>query len=225
VTLRGLAVVGTDTGVGKTAVSRGLLALARSRGLLVHPFKPVESGVVAGVPTDAELLREAAGTSLPAHFYRLAEPISPWLAAEREGLELPLPPMIERARDLSSRGAGVLVETAGGLLSPWSSRSNARDLLAELRLPVLLVAADQLGVQNHCLLTVEALRSRQIPLAGLILVGRPGIPSWQNEEALRRLFTSSYLGRLPHLDAPTTEGLAAALSQLDLGSLWVRFQA
>jgi len=223
--LRGLAVVGTDTGVGKTAVSRGLLALARSRGLVVHPFKPVESGVVAGTSTDAELLREAAGTSLPADLYRLAEPISPWLAAEREGVELALPPMIERAQDLSSRGDGVLVETAGGLLSPWSPHTHAGDLLAGLRLPVLLVAADQLGVQNHCLLTIEALQARQIPLAGLVLVGREGVPTWQNEQALQRLFPRSYLGRLPHLTAATTDALAAALSRLDLKSLWPLFLA
>jgi dethiobiotin synthetase len=79
----GLAVVGTDTGVGKTAVSCGLLVLARQRGLRVHPLKPVESGVQEGQATDADSLKAAALSPEPTHLYRLAEPIAPWLAAVR----------------------------------------------------------------------------------------------------------------------------------------------
>lgn len=221
----GLAVVGTDTGVGKTAVSCGLLALALARGLRVHPLKPVESGIQIGQPTDADSLQAAARSAEPAHLYRLPDPIAPWLAAERAGVTLDGGVIVERARSLACRDAGILLETAGGLLSPWGRRLTAAHVLATLGLPILLVASDVLGVQNHCLLTDEALRTRGLRLAGLILVAGPTDGDWGNEVALRRLFPETYLGRLPRLAAPTPTELAAALERAtDLSSVWACFR-
>jgi len=223
--LAGLAVVGTDTGVGKTAVSCGLLVLARQRGLRVHPLKPVESGVQAGQPTDADSLKAAAQSLDSTYLYRLTEPIAPWLAAKRAGIELDPDLILDRARSLASRDAGLLLETAGGLLSPWGKNLTAADVLASLGLPILLVASDVLGVQNHCLLTAEALERRGLRLAGLILVAAGAEGGWGNDVALAQLFPQSYLGRLPRVAPPTAAAFAAALeTTAHLASVWTCFR-
>jgi len=101
-----------------------------------------------------------------------------------------------------------------GLLSPWNGRKGAAELLVELGLPALLVAADVLGTQNHCLLTTEALATRGISLLGVVLVGRSAEPNiWENAETLTELYGPQYLGRLPHLHEPTTLAFADAIER------------
>jgi dethiobiotin synthetase len=132
--------------------------------------------------------------------------------------------ILERARRLAGQDAGLLLETAGGLLSPWGKNLTAADVLATLGLPILLVASDVLGVQNHCLLTAEALERRGLRLAGLILVAAAVEGVWGNDLALAQLFPQSYLGRLPRVVPPTAAALAAALEKTDLTSVWTCFR-
>jgi dethiobiotin synthetase len=122
--------------------------------------------------------------------------------------------MVERAQQLAACGNGILLETAGGLLSPWNGHQGAAELLVALGLPALVVAADVLGTQNHCLLTTEVLASRGIRLAGVVLVGRSADDSaWENSPALTELYGRQYLGRLPFLRKPNTEAVAQAVER------------
>ncbi|GAB2517193.1 dethiobiotin synthase [Lysobacter humi (ex Lee et al. 2017)] len=173
---RGLFITGTDTGVGKTRAACALAHALASRGLPVHARKPVESGCAESadglVPADAAALRAAAGGQEPlarVNAIRLRAPLSPERAAALEGVRYD----IEGLAGACTAGVGdqglLLVEGAGGFYSPIGPGALNADLATRLGLPVLLVAADRLGVINHVLLTIEAIRQRGLELAGVVL--------------------------------------------------------
>jgi dethiobiotin synthetase len=170
--VRGLFIVGTDTGVGKTEVACALLAEARARGLDAIGMKPAQSGVVAGEPSDAERLRAACGGVEPLEAicpHSHAAPLAPAVAARLEGREISLAVVVEAARALAARHAAIVVEGAGGLLVPLTARETYADLAVALALPVLVVARAGLGTVNHTALTVEALRRRALAVAAIVL--------------------------------------------------------
>jgi dethiobiotin synthetase len=168
----GLFVTGTDTGVGKTTVARGLARLARRQGLRPIPFKPVETGCAPG-PEDARLLWEAAGRPVPLADvcpHALPLPAAPAAAAAAVGLRIDLDDLARRARALEGAGDLLLAEGAGGLLVPYAGSETAADLIARLSLPVLVVARTALGTVNHTALTVRELERRNLPVAGVVMV-------------------------------------------------------
>lgn len=155
-------VSGTDTIVGKTIVS-AILAV----GTGATYWKPVQSGLDPG--SDSDFLRRAAELPewrvLP-EAYRFERPLSPHLSARLEGRtiamqEMHLPIGVDR----------LIVEGAGGLLVPLNERDLVIDLVAHLELPVLLVARSTLGTINHTMLSVQALRARNIPILGVVMNG------------------------------------------------------
>jgi len=175
---RGLLITGTDTGVGKTFVACGLAGALRRRGLAVAPFKPAESGCTVEkgthrlVPADAELLRGSSGTQASLDTicpYRFAPPLAPWVAAEQAGVTID-PQRLERCyRELAASHDMVLVETAGGILVPLAEDFHYADLARLLGLPVVVVIASKLGAINHARLTLEFLRSAEIPILACTL--------------------------------------------------------
>lgn len=174
--LTGLFVTGTDTGVGKTWVAVALTRLLVQRGLSVCPRKPVESGCASGedglLPQDAAALWKAADSTESLHqvcAYPLRAALSPERAAALEGRTLTLDQLVTACQSGIGADDFLLVEGAGGLLSPLAAGTTNADLAAALRLPVLVVAADRLGVINHTLLTVEVLQHRALPLVGVVL--------------------------------------------------------
>jgi dethiobiotin synthase len=169
---RFLLVTGTDTGVGKTLVVCALAGALARRGRRVLAVKPVETGCAGTVAEEEDGVRLAAASgqrSPGAALTRLRAPLAPPVAAEAEGVQLR---PAEWERELARLGAGqelVLVEGAGGLLSPLAWGYDARRLARALDAAVLVVAADRLGALNHCLLTLEALRRERVPVLGVVL--------------------------------------------------------
>jgi adenosylmethionine-8-amino-7-oxononanoate aminotransferase len=215
--LRGIFLVGTDTGVGKTTVAVGLLALARARGLAPVPFKPVETGA-APDPEDALRLRCAAARSDLAREiicpYAFSPPVAPALAAEQASTRLTLSELLAAARRAAAFGDFLLVESAGGVLSPYSEDLTAADLAAALGLPVLLVARNALGTINHSALAIAELRRRHLPLTGVLFVDTTAASTpdrAHNPRLVRALTGVPVLGTLPFLPHPTPDGIAAAL--------------
>ena len=190
-----LVVCGTDTDVGKTVVSALLV-----EGLGARYWKPVQSGVEGGGDRD----RVAALLDLPAErivpeAYRLAAPVSPHWAAEREGV------VIESERLALPPGDGPLVvECAGGLLVPLRRDWLQIEQIVHWSLPVLLVARSGLGTLNHTLLSLEALRHRRIPVLGLVLNGdlHP-----DNPRTLREIGGVPVLAELPRIEPLDRMGL------------------
>lgn len=154
----GIFVTGTDTGIGKTTYCRALLR----REPASTYWKPVQTGW----PEDDDTAVVGAARSLPG--IRLRDPVSPHLAAEREGVRLTLDRILGPVRGFHGR---IVVEGAGGLLVPLAPDLMQTDLMRALGLPAVVVARDRLGTINHTLLTLEALRSRGIAVARVVLLG------------------------------------------------------
>ena len=221
----GVFVTGTDTGVGKTYIGTALAHLLTQRGLRVRPRKPVESGCATAkgslLPQDAAALREAACSSEPLEqvcAYPLRAALSPERAAALEGCTLILEQLVSACRSGVGTGDFLLVEGAGGWLSPVAPGATNADLAATLRLPVLVVAADRLGVINHTLLTVEAVSSRKLPLAGVVLnqTAPATDPLMDNAADLTR-WLGWPVGLVPHRPGGETHlGMASAPFLRDL---------
>jgi dethiobiotin synthetase len=167
VTDRGLAVVGTDTGVGKTVVTAALVAGLRERGHEARGVKPVQTGYPPD--DDADVVAATAGTDDAATCLdRLEPPLAPRVAAEQEGRTLEYDRIRSACRrELAAAPIGVL-EGVGGLRVPLAGDREVIDLVADCDVPALVVARSDLGTLNHTTLTVAALRCRDVPVAGVV---------------------------------------------------------
>ena len=199
-------ITGTDTDAGKTVFAAGIAGHLKARY-----WKPVQAGLEE--ETDSEKVARLSGgraTVLP-EAYRLATPCSPHWAARIDGVA------IDIARLALPDGEGPLVvEGAGGALVPVRDNLLYADLFARWGLPVVVVARTELGTINHSLLTLEALRTRNIPILGIAFSGEEKAHS---EEAIVRFGNVRHLGRLPLLDPLDAESLAAAFAaHIDTGA-------
>ncbi len=171
--MRAIVVVGTDTGVGKTVASCGLARALAGRGLRVAWQKWVATGLADGA-TDLDLCRQLAPELLwaePAlHQPQVFSlPASPHLAAEVEGREVDPDAVLAACQRLAAQVDVLVVEGVGGVLVPLRRDLLLADFLAKTGLPAVVVARTGLGTINHSLLTLEALRQREIPVLGMIL--------------------------------------------------------
>lgn len=180
-TPRGLAVLGTGTGVGKTVVTAALGLALRDAGRAVTAWKPVATGGVRRgkryVSRDAIWLRRVLALEEPVGAVGGAcrrLPLAPAVAARLERKPLDLGVLRRRWRILRASGRFVLVEGVGGALVPLRGRVTVADFVAGLGLPAVVVGTAGLGTINHTLLTLEALRARGIRVAGVILNGARG---------------------------------------------------
>jgi dethiobiotin synthetase len=164
-------VTATDTGVGKTETSCALLSLLAEAGHRPVGFKPYESGCEdLERPADALRHQQASGASEPlaqVSLHRFREPLAPGVAAERREQV----PDFQKTLDAfhAFQGRSLVVEGAGGLLVPLDSQRMVIDLIAALRLPVVLVARAGLGTLNHTGLSLEALFRRNLPVKAVVL--------------------------------------------------------
>lgn len=223
--MRGLFVTGTDTGVGKTALTAGVVLALRGRGHSVGVVKPIQSGALAADPDgDAMLLKrwtgvaEAASELAP---YCFAAPLAPLVAADLEGREVRLAEVVEAVQAVADRYESVIVEGAGGLLVPVGANWTVADLAYALGLPVLVVARAALGTVNHSALTVLALRGLGLEPIGVVLNGAEDDSSQRNGELIERLADVPVLGRTPWLDGELTgERLRELVEEnVDVGAL------
>lgn len=203
-----LVVTGTDTGIGKTVFAAGLTA-----ALGASYWKPVQSGLEEETDSEtvARLARLSAERVIP-EAWRLRTPASPHLAAELDGVAID--PDAINPPDVAGP---LVIEGAGGLLVPLTRRVLTVDLFARWGLPVVLVARTSLGTINHTLLSLEALRARGVPVAGVALVGDEHP---DNARVIAEFSSASILGRLPILPELTPERLTEAFAAgFDLSSL------
>jgi dethiobiotin synthetase len=197
-----LVVTGTGTGVGKTIVTAAIAALARAGGERVAVLKPAQTGVAADEPGDlADVARLVPGVTTR-ELGRYPDPLAPATAARRAGASPVTPVQVAAAaRDLAADHDLVLVEGAGGLLVRFTDDGGTlADAAALLGAPVLVVAAAGLGTLNHTALTVEALRSRGLACAGIVVGAWPAEPDLAAECNLADLPASTgvaLLGAVP----------------------------
>lgn len=166
-------ITATDTDVGKTVISGLLLRFLLQRSINAGYQKWVSTGDAEN-PADLAALQKISGlkpdpTLLDLQIpYRLAFPASPHLAAELEKEKIDPEKIISAYHEIAEKHEVLVIEGVGGLLVPLCRNLLLADLLRRLKLPTILVARSGLGTINHTLLTIEAMRSRQIPVAGII---------------------------------------------------------
>lgn len=198
-----LVVTGTDTGIGKTVVA-AMLTLA----LDAVYWKPVQSGTADGSDTATVAALTGLGPeSFVLERYVLTEPLSPHRSAELDGIEID--PHALTLPAAAADGRLLIVEGAGGLMVPITRRTLYIDVFQRWGVPVVLVARTALGTINHSLLSIEALRRRDVPILGIVFVG-DSIPD--TERTICEYADVTRLGRLPRLPELNAAALQAAFS-------------
>lgn len=191
--LPGVFMTGTDTGVGKTWIGTRLLQHLRQLGVHITPRKPVESGWLAEQVTETDswkLATNANGFQALRQVCpnQLLAPLSPPRAAQREGKTLSIQQLAAQCQPAASLSTFLYVEGAGGFYSPLAHDGLNADLAAALQLPIILVSEDRVGCINHILLTAQAIKTRNLTLAGVILNPRQVAPvGMDNQQDLQAL--------------------------------------
>ena len=196
-----IVVTGTDTAIGKTVFAAGLADL-----LGANYWKPIQSGLEG--ETDSQVVARVGGLSfdriLPER-YRLTTPVSPHQSAAIDGISIDT-----AALDVPDTGPRRLViEGAGGLMVPLDQTTLYIDLFARWRCPVVLCARTVLGTINHSLLSIEALRRREVALLGIAFIGEANPES---ERDICEMGGVKRLGRLPRLSPLTPKSLREAFA-------------
>jgi dethiobiotin synthetase len=225
---RGLFITGTDTAVGKTYITALMARWLVAAGHRVGVYKPLASGCTPGdfglVCNDAQTIWRAAGS--PGELARVcpqmfAAPLAPHLAAAREGKQIDARLLRDGLSYWLDRSDIVLVEGAGGLMSPVGEDEYVADLALDFRFPLVVVAPNVLGAINQVLQTlIVAVTFRDgLEVAGVVLnrlPRRPADPSTaSNRQEIRQRAVSPVLADL----APNAEGFDPAVDWWSLGGV------
>jgi dethiobiotin synthase len=216
--MKGLFVTGTDTGVGKTVAAAALMHRYRGSVPLCY-WKPVQTGIE--IDDDTATVRRLGACAEEEVFgqgVRLPKPVSPHLAARWAGRRIDL---AELHGILPRSNTSWIVEGAGGVLAPVNETQTMADWMACLALPVLVVARSGLGTINHTLLSLESLRTRQLRVVGVVMIGEPNP---ENRAAIEQYGSVPVVGEMPVL-MPLDPGLLGAWSvtHLDPQALLLEF--
>ncbi|MEO5343454.1 MAG: dethiobiotin synthase [Gammaproteobacteria bacterium SHHR-1] len=213
----GYFVTGTDTDVGKTELTLGLMAALQARGKQVLGMKPVAAGCdwQQGRLVNADALRIQRQCSRPL-VYEMINPIAlepaiaPHLAAAEAGVEISFDAILRPYQALRQQTDWLIVEGAGGWRVPLGRDGDMGDLAQRLGLPVILVVGMRLGCLNHALLSLAAIQAQGCPLAGWVANGiDPRMQRLeQNLASLEALIPAPCLGRIAYMQPPTPERIA-----------------
>jgi dethiobiotin synthetase len=191
-------VSGTDTDVGKTVFCAGLAGLLGARY-----WKPVQAGTDNSGAGDSEAVAGLANVEIVPEAYRLKLPASPHQAAAEEGIAID-------PDSLVPPDGPVVIEGAGGLMVPLTRTALFLDVFARWQLPLILCARTRLGTINHTLLSIEAVRARDIPLHGVAFIGDANTES---EKIITEIGKVKRLGRLPVIDPLTAARLKTVFAE------------
>jgi dethiobiotin synthetase len=216
-------VTASGTGVGKTFVTRRLVAELGAEGHVVRALKPVASGFDAVNPDDSDtaLLLQAQGLAMtPANFdavspWRFAAPLSPDMAAARERRSIPFDALVAHCQAASARPGITLIEGIGGVMVPLDERRTVLDWIAALQAPALLVVGSYLGTLSHSLTAAAALRNRGVPLLGVVVsesLEQPA-PAEETAATLERFLPGAPVVVLPRARAVPLLPLFASLEK------------
>ncbi len=217
----GWFITGTDTGVGKTLVSRLLLETLERDGHIAVGMKPVASGCHATDDgwrsDDARELMAASSVSVDyadVNPYALGSACAPHIAAREMDMEIQMGKILESFRRLQQQSPWVVVEGVGGWMVPLGGRLTMVDVARAMRLPVILVVGLRLGCLNHALLTADAIQRANIPLAGWVAnqidPAMTHVP--ENIAALEQRIGAPLLAQFPFQTAAKPDVAASAIS-------------
>lgn len=198
-----IVITGTDTDIGKTVFSAALMAGLEAAGFKPHYWKPIQSGIET---IDKHTVKNLSGIHadrfLPER-YVLTEPLSPHRSAELDDVLLDADDLHDSENIPPCDGA-LVIEGAGGLMVPLTREDLQIDLYKAWDIPVVLCTRTTLGTINHSLLSVEALKARNIPIKGLVFIGE------DNSDNIRTIAEFSgvpVLGHMPMMEKINAESL------------------
>ncbi|MFZ3101537.1 MAG: dethiobiotin synthase [Desulfitobacteriaceae bacterium] len=215
---KGLFITGTDTGIGKTVITAGLLGALRKRGTDAIAIKPIQSG---GILRENQVISEDAFfygvvTDLPYIYGELNHvclqaSLAPAVAAEVEGVTINLETLLLHLRRISNKHQLTLVEGAGGLIVPLiGTKFTVADLAVKIGLPLLIVARPNLGTINHTCLTVAYAKARGLNVAGIIINmydhQNSGVAERTNPGLIETMTGVPILGLVPKVEGLSVEG-------------------
>ena len=223
---RGYFITGTDTGVGKTAVTLGLMQALQDQGKTVVAMKPVASGcepTAAGlVNADALQLQQQGSIDLDyerVNPYAFQPAIAPHLAAEQAGTHIEISEIVNIFKEIEINTDCVLVEGIGGWQVPLTENETLADLASALGLEVILVVGIRLGCLNHALLTAQSIVASGCKLAGWVANRPLPIPADANAGdiicALKYRLPCQLLGNIPPLSKFSAKFMA---NYLEIGA-------
>jgi dethiobiotin synthetase len=220
-------ITGTDTGVGKTIVTAGLVKALRHQGYNVGVMKPITSGAVRRgrglVSEDAEYLLAAAGLEDPAMLASpvcLEPPLAPYSVTLLTGQQIDISRVMGAYVTLRNMHEVLFVEGIGGLLVPIKQNYSILNLVAEMDIPIVIVARPNLGTVSHTAMTVSCARAAGVSVAGVVFnhcEKRPETAAEKtNPDVVRQVCDVPVLGTVPFLarrdaaDLPVEPFLAVA---------------
>lgn len=229
ITIPGLFVTATDTGVGKTVIAGAIAHHLVRHGVRVAVCKIAATGCVRRreglVSEDAEYLAACADsphsleTICPQCFI---DPLAPAVAAERENRELDWQAIDRSLRRMSADSQAIIVEGVGGIMVPMDAKHTVLDVAEWLGLPSIIVARPALGTINHTLLTANALKSRGISVAGVVInrypTDTPGLAEETNPRAIEKYGKLKVLTIVPEalrIGPPPPLGIVEAIDRVD----------
>lgn len=226
----GWFITGTDTGVGKTLSTSALLEAFHQAGIRAIGMKPIASGAeraADGTWINDDVMRLHAASRIDAPMlercpYLFRQAIAPHLAAAAEDRVIAPEKIVEAYAALRQRADTVLVEGVGGFRVPLAPEFDTADLAQLFDLPVILVVGMRLGCLNHALLTIEAIESRGLKLAGWIAssIDPDMLAAAANLDTLHHHIEAPLLGHLPYLsDTDIEQQRLAAARYIDLDRL------
>ena len=202
----GYFITGTDTGVGKTVVTLGLMQYLQAQGQTVVAMKPVASGcerTAAGL-RNADALQLQRQASVPLDYalvnpYAFEPAIAPHIAAEQAGVSIDRRNILAAYDELAAQADCVLVEGVGGWQVPVARDETMADLARVLGLDVVLVVAIRLGCLNHALLTVDSIAAGGSVLRGWVANQIPPLAEFaqENINSLESMISPPLLGVVP----------------------------
>ena len=210
---KGVFVTGTDTGVGKTVVTAGLVSLSIKEGLDVGVMKPIETGCPKRngrlVPRDAIFLKVVSGSKDDLSLinpYRFSKPLAPLIAAEIDQKKIKIGKISSAYEKLRKKHDIIFVEGAGGLLVPLTGKLTNLDLILKLDLPIIVVVGSKLGAVNHTLLTLSWARENGVKILGLLInqpnpspSSRKSLVEKTNPGLIRSFAEVPILGEVPYI--------------------------
>lgn len=219
-------ITATGTDIGKTFIAAGLIRHWRATSRVVQALKPVVTGFHPdkALSSDPGVLLEALGraVTLPEIEriapWRFAEPLSPDMAARHEKRTIDFGDVLAFSRGVLAQAEdALLIEGIGGVMVPLDNSHTVLDWMAELNIPVLLVTGTYLGSLSHTLTSLDALRSRNLPIKALIVNETPGstVPLAETAATLNRFAAPIPVATVPHLpgarEHPAFQQIAALL--------------
>lgn len=218
----GFFITGTDTGVGKTVVTAGLLKHFKNQGYSTAALKPLATG---GINTpdgwrNEDVMAIHAECSLPLtdqeiNPFSFVPAIAPEIAAKEVGVTLTVEKTTQACEPIFNKNADItIVEGVGGWMVPISEDETMADFALSLKLPVIVVIGMRLGCINHALLTRAAVLERKLLIAGWVAnCIEPNMPYLkENIETLKKQFEEPLLGVVPFMSEPDMATVAKSLS-------------